>query len=144
MRRFIAVLIAVSILFPVAAQATTLEGPREKQWKQCQLNWMRDGTWTQFEEEKTARCVINRWGIPGGYPKLWSVIDCESGWNRFAYNPNGHVGLAQHNEDSWDSRVIQYKPHWWDLKAAWTNSRTHIVVTVLMVLYQGWGPWSCT
>lgn len=110
---------------------------------QCRFQSLDPGTWTQHEETRTAWCVLNRWPVPGGFAKLSSVINCESGWNRFAYNAAGYVGLAQHAISSWAYRVAHYRPTWWTLKTAWWNPRTALTVTVRMVRDLGWSPWSC-
>jgi hypothetical protein len=82
--------------------------------------------------------------VPGGLSKFRSVISCESGWWRLAYNAAGpYVGLAQHALASWFYRVKAYKPVWWTLRNGWRNSRSQIVVTARMVNAVGWGPWSC-
>jgi hypothetical protein len=117
---------------------------------QCRFDWLDHQTWTNREEHRTASCVLERWSVPGGLAKFDSVIDCESGWSRFAYNPGNpeisgdeYVGLAQHDEQSWPYRVHSYEPPWWHLKPEWSNPRTQIVVTVRMVIAQGWSAWSC-
>lgn len=111
---------------------------------QCRFQSLDPGVWTNREEQRTAWCVERRWPVPGGIGKLSAVIDCESGWSRFAYNPSGpYVGLAQHDLSSWPYRVQSYRPTWWYLRPGWKNSRTQIVTTVRMVRAVGWGPWAC-
>jgi hypothetical protein len=111
---------------------------------QCRFDWLDHQTWTNREEHRTASCVLDRWSVPGGLAKFDSVIDCESGWWRKAYNAIGpYVGLAQHALSSWLYRVKAYKPTWWHLKSDWRNPRTQIVVTARMVIAQGWSAWSC-
>jgi len=149
--RWLLVVLAVLLLgFAfVAAASNASAAPVNKEHKQeCSFNGMNDQVdWTNREEFRTGWCVVHKWSIPGGFAKLDSVFTCESGsssWNRWAYNPNGHVGLGQHDEDSWPGRVRTYEPRRWELKPSWKNSRTQVVVTVLMVRHLGWGPWSCT
>jgi hypothetical protein len=122
-------------------------GSQEKAtWRQeqCRFQGLDRGIWTQREEDRTTWCVLQRWPVPGGLTKFRSVIGCESGWWRLAYNALGpFVGLAQHALTSWFDRVRSYRPTWWELRPNWRNSRTQIVVTALMVRAQGWGPWAC-
>lgn len=111
----------------------------------CRFQHLDRGVWTQHEENVTARCVEKRWHVPGRLPKLRSVISCESGWRRLAYNPGGpYVGLAQHLLSSWASRVRAYSPRGWALSPRWQNSRTALVVTVRMVRDVGWSAWGCS
>jgi hypothetical protein len=125
-------------------QDANRETPRERQ---CRFQWIDRGTWTAREERLTTECVLARWPVSGGIDFFSRVIACESGWNRFAYNPNGpYLGLAQHGEEWWPDRVRQWLPErwraglkWW----RWVNSRTQIVVTARMAHAGGWGPWSC-
>jgi len=137
----IAYLLAMIAIGPSASAETVTH---QDAARQCKFDWIDPQTWSAREMHRTARCVLDRWPVYGGVPKFNAVIDCESGWNRFAYNLAGfYVGLAQHALSSWASRVRAYTPTWWDLKEAWYNARTAIVVTARMVRDVGWGPWSC-
>jgi hypothetical protein len=114
-----------------------LAGTENANWRQeqCKFQGLDRGIWTQREEDRTARCVLRRWPVPGG---------CESGWWRLAYNSGGpYVGLFQHALSSWYDRVRSYAPTWWHLRPWWGNSRSAITVTALMVRAVGWSPWSC-
>lgn len=124
----------------VVAQEANRESPRERQ---CRFQWVDRGTWTAREERLTAECVVAKYPVPGGLAQLIAVGDCESGWWRFSYNPNGHAGLFQHDVDAWPDRVRTWEPYWWDLDPRWTNSRTQIVVTARMARGDGdWHQWS--
>ncbi len=130
-------LLVIGCFMPSDAQA---------RWRsqQCRFQSLEPARWTEREEQRTAWCLQAKWAVPGGYTKLYDVIDCESGWSRFAYNPGGpYVGLAQHHLASWAGRVAAYAPRHWELRPGWRNSRTQLVVTVRMVRAVGWGPWSC-
>jgi hypothetical protein len=121
-------------------------GSENANWRQeqCRFQGLDKGIWTQREEDRTTWCVLQRWPVPGGLIKFRSVIGCESGWWRLAYNAGGpYVGLAQHALASWYDRVRSYAPTWWHLRPWWGNSRTMLVVTALMVRAVGWSPWSC-
>jgi hypothetical protein len=110
---------------------------------ECRFQHLDRGTWTQREEDRTARCVLKRFGpVPGGFPELRAVGDCESGWYRLAYNPAGYVGLFQHDLSAWADRVARWSDPW-TLRSRWQNSRSQIVVTVRMAHAYGWGGWSC-
>lgn len=110
----------------------------------CQFDWIDGIHWSPREEELTTDCVLRRWSVDGGEAKFDSVISCESGWSRFAYNAGGpYVGLGQHALSSWAGRVNAYRPMGWKLQPNWRNSRTQIVVTARMEAASGWGPWSC-
>ncbi len=110
---------------------------------ECRFQWVDPGTWTPREERLTTDCVLARWPVPGGSATFRSIIACESGWNRFAYNPAPYLGLGQHSARYWPGRVRTYTPARWTLRPRWTNSRTQIVVTARMMRAQGLGPWSC-
>jgi hypothetical protein len=133
-----------ALVLAVALGGITGTSTHQDATQQCRFDWLDHQTWTSREEHRTARCVLDRWAVPGGLSKFDAVIDCESGWSRFAYNTAGpYVGLAQHALSSWRYRVRAYKPTWWTLKPRWSNPRTAIVVTARMVIAQGWGAWSC-
>ena len=137
------ILMSFSIMF----QASTVQAQvhqQEMREKQCRYQWVDPGTWTAKEERRTALCVLNRWPTPGGWLEFRSVVDCESGWNRVAYNPAGpYVGLGQHALSSWMSRVDSYTPPLWNLSSRWQNSRTMLTITARMAHSVGWSPWSC-
>jgi hypothetical protein len=117
---------------------------QEMREKQCRYQWMDQGTWTAREERRTASCVLSRWTVPGGLTAFNRIVGCESGWNRFAFNPAGpYVGLGQHALQSWPARVRSYSPRLWDLPSRWQNSRTMITVTARMMHSVGLSPWSC-
>jgi hypothetical protein len=127
------------------AEETRFTGTRDR-WREneCRYQGLRKATWTAAEEAKTARCVVGKWSVPGGLNTLRSVIACESGWYRLAYNPSGpYVGLAQHALSAWRSRVRAYEPGWWELSPRWQNSRSMLTVTARMAHAVGWGPWGC-
>ena len=113
--------------------------------RQCRYQWLDKGTWTDREEHRTARCIVEKFGVIGGYPVLNSVIDCESGWYRFASNGGRYLGLAQHAASLWAGRVESFMPDAWKVGPwwRWTNPRSQVVTTVRMVNGSGWGAWSC-
>jgi len=123
------------------ANATQQMSKHEKQ--ECLFNGMNERVdWTNREERRTAWCVTRRWHVPGGMPQFVSVGDCESSWYRFAVG-NGHLGLFQHDSDSWDYRVQHYEPKGWELNRSWTNSRSQIVVSARMARNDGnWHQWA--
>jgi hypothetical protein len=143
LRRAIVAAVAAAItVLPTTSQASITE----RNERLCQFQHIDRAAWTPREEARTARCVTDRFGpIPGGLPKLRDTLQCESGWNRWAYNAIGpYVGLAQHDADAWHNRVRWYQPNRWPaLGERWTNSRTQLVVTVRMVHAGGWAAWSC-
>lgn len=117
---------------------------REWRWRQCRFQGLEHPKWTAREERLTARCVEDHFATPGGLAELDSIITCESGWNRFAYNPSGpYVGLAQHALSAWSARVRSYSPRHWNLHPAWANSRTMLVITARMMRAVGLSPWAC-
>jgi hypothetical protein len=137
----LACLMVAAVLLAPGGQAIAVN---EQHRKECQFNGLDAGEWTQREEYRTARCVQNRWHVPGGLTQLLQVGRCESGFYRFAYNPGGpYVGIFQHDLHAWPRRVDKYQPDWWELRRGWANPRSQLVVTVRMVRAEGWGPWSC-
>ena len=142
MRRILLVLVAGTILLGAGAPNATADGWRQDE---CRFQSLHQATWTAREERLTAKCAIDHWSVPGGYAKLYSVGDCESGWNRFANNAGRYLGLFQHSESYWQDRVNAYEPTAWEkgLSERWTNSRTQIIVTARMAHRDGWGPWRC-
>lgn len=129
---------------PPEATSQVIVHPSSWRWDECRFQGLFHVKWAQAEEELTARCAVRHWGVPGGFAKLDDVISCESGWNRFAVSASGsYVGLAQHVARSWYARFRAFAPPLWQLRSAWWNSRTHLIVTVRMVHAGGWAPWAC-
>jgi hypothetical protein len=138
----IAVTLAGIAIGPPAASAD--DRLQEYREKQCRFQHLDPGTWTAREERRTALCVLERWPVPGGWSGFSSVVACESGWNRLAYNAVGpYVGLGQHALSSWMSRVRAYSPPLWGLSIRWQNSRTMLTITARMMHSIGLSPWSC-
>jgi Ni/Co efflux regulator RcnB len=147
-KRIVTAAIAASLLAGAmgppsnAQEAQQQESRRERRGR---FQWVDPGTWTAREERLTTAWAVQRWPVEGGTTKFTAVGACESGWNRFAYNPNGHAGLFQHDTGAWSGRVSTYIPRW--LRAGpftrWTNSRSQIIVTARMVNLYGWGAWTC-
>jgi Transglycosylase-like domain len=121
----------------------------KKAWglSECRYQKLDPGIWTAKEEARTSRCVLKKFGpIPGGYPELMTVGNCESGFNRLAVNQtssSSYLGLFQHSANYWSGRVRAYEPELWTLNPRWQNSRSQITVTVRMVHSHGWGAWAC-
>src|SRR3990170_6736929 len=139
MRRVFSFMLLIAvILVPVRVEADRVS-PRERQ---CRFQWVDPAKWTAKEERLTAGCVVQRWSVSGGIEKFTDVIQCESGWWRFAIGRYGHLGLGQHDPDSWDGRVKIWEPNHWTLRPSWKNSRTQITVTARMAHVLGWWPWS--
>lgn len=148
MKRTLMALVAGAVLFGAVAPATAVPQPvrieREMESK-CRFQWVDPGEWTQREEFLTATCITSRWPVPGGYAQLNCVASHESGWNRFAYNPNGHVGLFQHDEGAWRGRVYRARNvhPYWRIPVDWRNSFTQLLVTDVMVRGDGdWHQWT--
>lgn len=136
--RWLVAVLAFAIVIPSPALA---EGWR---WEECRFQSLRPGTWTELEEHRTARCAVEHFPIEGGIRKLLAVGECESHWWRFAVGRYGHLGIFQHDPDSYTSRVAAYEPAWdFELSRRWPNSRGQIVTTVRMVRAVGWSPWYC-
>jgi len=137
-------LIIALIVVGGASPASAETHQHEMRVKQCRYQWVDPGMWTAKEERRTARCVVDRWGVPGGLGSFDRIIGCESGWSRLAYNPSGpYVGLGQHALGSWPGRVAAYSPPLWNLNPSWRNSRTMLTITARMAHSMGWGAWSC-
>lgn len=149
MKRYLLAAVAAAVLIgAVAPEATAGVRQRVRVEREmetdCQFDWINPSErWTAFEESLTARCVVARWPVEGGFSKLWCVGAHESGWNRFARSPYGHVGIFQHVGSAWPGRFDTYRPDGWsNLLRPWKNSRTMIVISVRMQRAQGWGPWT--
>jgi hypothetical protein len=137
-------LASIAVLMFSLSLANAQANQQEMRERQCRYQWVDKGTWTPKEEARTARCVVERWSVPGGLSTFDAVISCESGWNRLAYNSGGpYVGLAQHALSSWSSRVRTYTPSFWHLFPGWRNSRTMLTITARMMNAEGLSAWGC-
>ena len=146
MTRILTALVAGAILLGAAAPIATAQPHRfQREMKtDCQFDYLDSAAWTHREELVTARCLVQHFPVSGGLPKLDSVIDCESHWNRFVVGGAGdnYVGLGQHDSGSWSYRVNAYEPAHWNLKSPWWNARSNLTVTVRMAHSSGWGAWA--
>lgn len=114
---------------------------------------------SRFHEEdgyrkvkRIIRCAVERWSVPGGASKAIAVATCESGLWPWAVGGD-NLGIFQHKDDYWMSRVREYlKPRWftdrqWErltskLSGAFL-ARANILVSIRMAHRVGWGPWAC-
>ena len=138
--------LGVTMVRADAAIARFDEGSIAWRFDECRFQSLQHALWTDREERLTAKCAVSKWAVPGGLSELLAVGSCESGWNRLAYNPNGHAGLFQHDLGAYIGRVRTYDPPAWDqpLSTKWTNSRGQVVMTTRMVhAIGGWSPWTC-
>jgi hypothetical protein len=149
-RRAVVYAAAIALLLSGGATAATEASDKARQQeireRTCRYQWLDPGTWTAREERRTAACVVEKFGVIGGLETLWRVGDCESSWFRFAYNPNGHAGIFQHDIDAWSARVRSAMPEGWKVGPwwRWQNPRAQVVTTVRMVNWNGgWSAWSC-
>jgi hypothetical protein len=140
----VAATVLVGALAPVATAETRQHQRIEREMRtDCQFEFINRQSWTDWEEKLTARCLVRKWSVPGGFYQLSSVISCESGWYRFARNPSGYLGLSQQDAGSWPYRVRTYEPVGWNLKPYWANPRSNLTVAVKMAHYDGdWGQWA--
>jgi len=139
LRYLLAILMALTLATP--AQALT-----DRQENQCRFQSLDHQVWSDREERRTARCVVERWSVPGGIGEFSAVAACESNWYRFADNDGQYLGLFQHSATYWPERVTHQVPDAWKVGPwwRWTNSRSQIVTTARMVHYSGsWSAWSC-
>jgi hypothetical protein len=145
MPRIIVSLVAGLLVLGVMPMATADQKERihREMHSDCQFDFITSRVWSPWEEHLTARCLVLKWPVSGGLPKLDSVISCESGWYRYASNGGSYLGLGQHAASSWPGRVRAYEPPGWRLRPAWWNSRSNLTVTVRMAHSVGWGPWTC-
>ena len=67
-----------------------------------------------------------------------AVADRESQFRPNAYNPSGCAGIYQHMLKYWPGRAAAYGFPGWSA----FNARANIIVTMRMVVQDGWGPWS--
>ena len=82
MKRALTLAVLAVILAATPAAAVDQQEVRERQ---CRYQWMDPGIWTAREEYRTARCVLERWNVPGGFDTFHRIIACESGWRRTAW-----------------------------------------------------------
>ena len=148
MKRSLLVVVAATVLLGALAPEATAETRQHQRIERemrtdCQFDFITGQPWTDWEEKLTARCLVQKFPVSGGLPKLDSVISCESGWYRFASNGGGYLGLGQHAASAWYGRVHAYEPANWNLKPAWSNSRSNLTVTGRMAHSVGWSPWGC-
>ena len=88
---------------------------------------------------KLVRCIGDVWNVPGGGAKMVSVVSCETGgtFDHRAYNPNGHVGLMQHDEQAWRGRVSTWIDPLGFRVTRWQNAEVNAIMGALMAKADG-------
>lgn len=77
---------------------------------------------------------------PGMESKALSVVQCESGMNPNAYNPNGYYGLFQLSKYFHERTANSMGYSWSQIFDPYVNAR---VARVVFNQAGGWGPWAC-
>lgn len=138
----IGLVLAMMTAMPVA-QATNTELRESWRWEQCRFRSL-VGSPDRFSYREmvlTARCVEGRWSVPGGFPMLDRVIDCESGWGPEATSPSGqHRGLMQLSDGIFYTHL---GPQHWHPVPNPFNARSNLLAGVRAAHRVGWGPWTC-
>ncbi len=103
------------------------------------------------------RCAVDRWDVPGGISEALDVADCESSFWPWAVGGD-NLGVYQHKDDYWRSRVRTLLKRRWFNDAQWDRidrdatvwrgaaflARANVLVAVRMAHRSGWTPaWSC-
>lgn len=137
-RHAVAALSIAAILTVVPAttsHAGIPEGRHEARTKViCNYDWHK-GTW---QIKQLIRCAAEYWNVPGGESTALAIADRESEFRPNAYNPSGCAGIYQHMLKYWPGRASEYGFPGWSA----FNARANIIVTMRMVVQDGWGPWS--
>jgi hypothetical protein len=102
--------------------------------KICDYDW-HEGTW---QIKQLIKCAADHWNVPGGESTALAIADRESRFRPTAYNPSGCAGIYQHMLRYWPGRAAAYGFSGWSA----FNARANIIVTMRMVVQDGWGPWS--
>jgi len=141
----IAAVLVLCLAAPASAQteigtAVTIGAWRAEECRYRSLMGSPDA-YSHREIVLTARCAIDHFPVPGGYPTLARIIACESGWGPEAVSPSGsYRGLMQLGYDEFHSNV---GPMSWPVKRDWTNPRSNLLAGVRLAHNVGWGPWAC-
>lgn len=100
----------------------------------CHEHWNKG----KGEVKRQIKCLARRWDV--SVEKAMAVADCESDF-RPRLRWRGYLGTYQHSGALWRDRVRTYlRRH---PNASALNNRWNTMVTMKMVHYRGWGPWSC-
>lgn len=152
-RAVVAIVVMASASFVSVAEVQAVQGPG---YGPCTISIPGPA---RFHEEngykrvkRIIRCAVERWPVPGGASKAISVATCESGLWPWAVGGD-NLGIFQHKDDYWMSRVRTYlKPRWFN-DSQWERlttkpsgaflARANILVSIKMAHRGGWGPWAC-
>lgn len=102
------------------------------------------------------RCAVARWHVSGGARKAISVARCESSLWPWA-NGGSHLGIYQHRDLYWKSRVENLLDKDWFSERKWKrihrdasihpgaafHARANVLVAIRMAHRSGWGAWTC-
>lgn len=154
MRKYLAALVAVSILTLAVPAAAIVECPDPARPIHYAPLCLTEAEWVELTAPRAAPvsgravyvALVEKYWSPGLVPWALAIIECESGFNPWAKNPTSTAaGLFQFLKSTWDngpapalglpsySSGAVYNPEWNIQAAAW--------------LYAHWGgrsQWSCT
>lgn len=139
LRRHAVAALSIAVILTVVpatiSHAGIPEGRHEKRTNViCNYDWHK-GRW---QIKQLIRCAAEHWNVPGGESMALAVADRESHFRPNAYNPSGCAGIYQHMLKYWPGRAAAYGFPGWSA----FNARANIIVTMRMVVQDGWGPWS--
>lgn len=101
--------------------------------------------WSVQDVKQSIRQTEDRWHVPGGVQKAFSVAKCESGFRPRGNDSSCCHGVFQQHEDYWNGRFHRLNPHHgWRLRNDIHNARSNIVISIRMASRTGWSDWSCS
>ncbi len=130
----LSIAVILTVIPATISHARIPEGRHEAPTKICNYNWQQ-GTW---QIKQLIRCAADHWNVPGGVSTALAIADRESRFRPNAYNPSGCAGIYQHMLRYWPGRAAAYGFSGWSA----FNARANIIVTMRMVVRDGWDPWS--
>ena len=100
----------------------------------CHAHWGK----SKAQVKKQIKCLARKWHV--SVKKALRVADCESDF-RPGLRWRGYLGTYQHASRYWRARARTYLPR--HPNASALDNRWNVMVTMKMVHFGSWRPWSC-
>ena len=97
--------------------------------------------WSTDEVQRTIRCAVRRWPVPGGVDYALYIANRESGFHQYAYNPSGCSGVYQWAGGTWASVLDDFPTLYRVLSHSVWNARSNVMYAVKYAHNRSWGPW---
>ena len=143
MKTVAAIACAIALLAPLSASAGEVVGPART--PSCRYRYLDDRVqFSAWEVQRTIRCAVHRWDVPGGVGLALCIAERESHFAWFADNPTSSAsGVYQFVAGTWAGATSHYSRfmRWQEIGRSVWNARSNVLIAIRIAHDSGWGPW---